>query len=123
MTHAEFIAKHGDRLVSGIECADGWIALLDKMLDDLTSLGVNIKFIQIKEKFGTLRAYYMIDGCLGQQKIPNEIYDKIDEIIAQAERESEVTCERCGKPGKLRDGDPGAGSWILTLCDACEASR
>jgi hypothetical protein len=65
-----------------------------------------LQFTQIKEKFGTLRAY-SIGGdeyCQG--------------IISMATSMSAITCEECGMPGKQK----GAG-WILTLCETCEEAR
>jgi hypothetical protein len=56
--------------------------------------------LQIKEKYGGLRAY-----CGGTT---NEFFD----IIDQAEEESYTICEECGEPGKPRDL-----GWILTLCE------
>lgn len=55
---------------------------------------------QIKEKFGTLRFYYHGGD------------DYIRGLEAMADSMSSVTCEECGKPGKLR-----SGGWIRTLCD------
>ena len=57
---------------------------------------------QVKEKFGTLRFY-----------APGN--DLIFGWIVEAEKESETTCEDCGKKGKLRE-DLG---WYLTLCLKC----
>jgi hypothetical protein len=57
------------------------------------------KASQVKEKFGTLR-FYM-----------NRSSKTIDDIITEAEEESAVTCETCGKPGRLT-----TGGWIKTLC-------
>ena len=62
---------------------------------------------QVKEKFGTLR-FYMSSHL-----------DGMDELIDEAERKSEVTCENCGKSGESR-GDLG---WVLTLCDGCHRSH
>jgi len=56
---------------------------------------------QVKEKFGTLRYY-----CPGN--------DRIYRLIGMAETLSEVTCEDCGKRGKLRN----KGGWLSTMCDA-----
>jgi hypothetical protein len=63
------------------------------------------KVVQVKEKFGTLCFY-----CGGN--------DRIDNFVGLAERLSAVTCETCGKPGKLR-----GGSWLYTACDGCDKSR
>ena len=54
---------------------------------------------QVKEKFGTLRFY-----MTGQTA-------EMDDIIGEATRKSAVTCEECGKPGRLR----GHG-WLYTAC-------
>lgn len=56
---------------------------------------------QVKEKFGTLRFY-----CPGN--------DAIFQYTRWAEYLSSITCELCGKYGKLRDG-----GWITTRCDEC----
>ena len=55
---------------------------------------------QVKEKFGTLRFYYSggDDYCRG--------------VESMADSMTAVTCETCGKPGKMR-----RGGWIRTLCD------
>lgn len=57
---------------------------------------------QIREKFGTLR-FYLTSGTNGMYA-----------IVDKAERQSSVTCEICGKPGKLR----GQG-WYYTRCLPC----
>jgi hypothetical protein len=57
---------------------------------------------QVKEKYGTLR-FYMTSGT-----------DEMYAITDKAERQSSVTCEFCGKPGKLR----GRG-WLYTRCAPC----
>ena len=61
---------------------------------------------QIKEKFGTLRFYY-----LGGD-------DVIGGMVRMGESMSEVTCEECGNVGKRR-----SGSWIKTLCDQHHVKR
>lgn len=73
---------------------------------------------QVKEKFGTLRAYY--------DRVAPEAEVNLRERIAELVQESERICEWCGAPGKLRDREY-AGSlpanaerrlwWYKTLCD------
>ena len=87
----------------GFECGDGWYHILDtlcqRIQDECDQTGVQIKALQVKEKYGTLR-FYTDTG--------NEIFwDYIDE----AELLSSVTCEQCGAPGKIR----GQG-WYYTAC-------
>jgi hypothetical protein len=60
---------------------------------------------QVKEKFGMLRFY-----------APGN--DRIYDLIDLAERLSCVTCEVCGKYGKLR-----GHSWVRTLCNGCEEKK
>lgn len=64
------------------------------------------RFLQIKEKFGTLRVYL------------DHADDRIMALMDMAERLSEVTCEQCGEPGELR-----TGGWLKTLCDEHAAQR
>ena len=97
----------------GCECGDGWEPLLRRMCEKIKGFGV--EFTQIKEKYGTLRAYYIIKT---DAKFTNADYQMVENAIDQAEKESETTCEDCGKEGELRDG-----GWMRTLCDACEENR
>lgn len=57
--------------------------------------------VQMKEKYGTLRAYF------------HNTTDEMEELIHEAETLSETTCEQCGKTGKTRI-DRG---WYYTSCD------
>lgn len=59
-----------------------------------------IQFVQVKEKFGTLRLY------------TNHVDDYIDGVINMAESMSGKTCDACGNPGELR-----GGGWYYTACD------
>ncbi len=70
----------------------------------------DVKWLQIKEKFGTLRAYF---------SSPSEYHELVRDIVGDAEMLSSITCIECGKPGKLNN----LGYWILTLCDDCSELR
>lgn len=59
-------------------------------------------FVQIKEKFGTLRFY--VHG--GTPEMHN--------YIEFAEAMTSCTCEECGNPGKSR-----SGGWVRVLCNDC----
>lgn len=101
----------------GIECGDGWFALIDRLsracendIDTLIEQGVPMeswpRIAQIKGKMGGLRFY--VRGLLS---------DDLRALILQVENEESLcTCERCGEPGKLREGP-----WRHTYCDNCEA--
>lgn len=84
----------------GFECLDGWFNILDRLSKELTDLNEGVVAVQVKEKYGTLR-FYIVGGS-----------DKAYNLIDEAEHESLVTCETCGKSGKLRS----IGGWLKTLC-------
>lgn len=95
-------------LYSGFDGAvgDGWIPILDRLAEDLIRMGWDRDLRQVKEKFGTLR-FYVGDHT-----------EEMSHRIFQAEEESGVTCEECGKPGEV-DG-PG---WLKCLCAECRTQR
>ena len=68
--------------------------------------GEEVKFVQIKEKFGGLRMYY------DTESEDDDFRKKINDCIYNAESESYTICEICGETGKVRKGN-----WIKTLCD------
>ena len=94
----------------GIECAEGWYDLLDKLctkiekvLDIDPQAKKDFMIAQIKEKFGGLRFY--VHGAS----------EKIHKHIDWAEKESFKICEGCGKPGKHY-----SNYWYRTFCKVCE---
>ena len=98
------------------ECNDGWYNIIYELCQGIQKiLSENndciLTMCQVKEKFGSLCFYYDFCG-------PREVSDKIDDLIDVAEGKSIVTCEWCGKPGKMRKG-----GWMLCLCDECENNR
>lgn len=109
-----------------IECDDGWYDLLDKLcylVQNELSRRIALKepleyfcWIQIKEKFGGLRAY------------AGGSNDYIQGLIAMAESMSYNICEHSGEKGKLRKQkkDEVTGeiipAWMKTFSDK-EAER
>jgi hypothetical protein len=97
----------------GFEHDDGWFDIVWRLCMGLEPLvadfeqetGNQFEVLQVKEKFGGLRFYV------------NHANDAIRQRIEAAIQESFHTCEVCGQPGKLREGD-----WIKTLCDEHAAS-
>ena len=91
----------------GCEHSDGWFNIIRAMCMEIDARlksmkePFNYEFVQIKEKFGTLRVY------------DNGHDDKIAGIIGMAESMSSMTCEFTGRPGRLCR----SGSWYRTLCD------
>ena len=92
-----------------LSCEDGWFDIFYRMCLDIEKAiesspeDKDFRFTQIKEKFGTLRAYY--SGATEESGI--------DDIIMKAEDWSDSVCELCGMDGKIRD----VGHWYKTLCD------
>ncbi|KAF7364777.1 hypothetical protein MVEN_00347600 [Mycena venus] len=82
---------------------DGWEPLLRRLCVDIHH-EKTLHFMQIKEKFGGLRAY--TNGC------SDEVMKRVD----AAEEESFWTCERCGKDGQLASANSG---WLFTTCQDC----
>jgi len=90
----------------GMECGDGWYDLIDETCLKIQKVlkGRELRFTQVKEKFGGLRIYTY------------PYIEKVEEIIWKAEEESLRTCENCGskETAKVR----GEG-WVYTRCDKC----
>lgn len=80
--------------------------LINDHLRDVPDLITQVTLDQVKEKFGTLRFYYTGGD------------DVIDGMVRMAESMTEVTCEKCGNPGKTR-----GGGWVYTSCTPCEDMR
>ncbi|MFZ2123891.1 MAG: hypothetical protein WA012_08810 [Rhodoferax sp.] len=103
----------------GIECGEGWFNLVDRLsgaceseIERLMAQGVPTegwpRIAQIKEKMGGLRFY--VNGPLSD--------DLRTQILKVENIESLHTCERCGSPGKLRDG-----RWQHTYCNTCDQTE
>ncbi len=89
-----------------IDCNDfsppqGWLNIVDRLLNDLVTVEPNVSIGQMKEKFGGLRCYSDAKSDLAY------------ELIAQAEIESNLTCQVCGETGVNRNC---GGYWYMTLC-------
>lgn len=87
-----------------IECASGWEAIIREMCRRVDILlepedRKYFKWSQIKEKYGTLRAY-------------NNGPDFVEDVVDWAEAASERTCEICGRSGR----STGRG-WLAVRCD------
>jgi len=87
---------------------DGWSDIINEMKKEAEPF--DVKWIQIKEKFGTLRAYFI---C------PQENIEIVQKIVDRAEKKSAKICMNCGGEGS---GD-NYGGWFLTLCNECKVLR
>jgi len=89
------------------ECRDGWFNLLWKLSEDIEHTlkehpGSGCNVVQVKQKFGSLRYY-----C----SAPRDVQDLIDD----AARVSEETCEECGRAATLQT----IKDRVAPYCDAC----
>ncbi len=105
MTNEELLKKYEKRFQGPryIETQEGWAPLIDAFLTELDALesDKDITIFSIKEKFGLMRIYFN-EGTT----------DEAEALIEKYEKMSAITCEVCGKPGKLR-----GGAWLRVLCD------
>lgn len=96
-----------DVIRSGPECGDGWLEIIREVC---AAAPAGTKWECIKEKFGGLRMYatFIEDEAAWQL---------LGQLVADAERKSDETCEWCGKPGRLFISP----TWrYCTRCDACK---
>jgi hypothetical protein len=99
----------------GFEVGDGWGVILEELSDKLEELILKepeyrrnfYRAIQVKEKYGSLR-FYMYSST-----------DEMEELIREAEKKSEVTCEVCGVPAKIKK----IGWMYKCICDSCEEKK
>ncbi len=89
-----------------MECGPGWYQLILDLTDKIHKIverdNLDIYVEQIKEKYGELR-YYLSTWT-----------DEIDKLVREAEDLSIITCEVCGKTGKMNDGP-----WFQVRCESC----
>jgi hypothetical protein len=83
---------------------DGWLPLINTLVNELLEADPDIKIMQVKQKFGSLRVY----------ATPNSQESRA--LIREAEFAAERTCENCGNPGRTGD----KGTWSYVYCEDCQ---
>lgn len=93
----------------GLEISEGWYDIIWRLCEAIkaTNPPENFRFVQIKEKFGGLRAYSYNSN------------EQIEALVTEAEKEAYKTCETCG----TKENVTIEGSWIRTLCRSCREKR
>lgn len=124
----------------GLECGDGWYAILDHLCYALTwtystGLTVDEAYVpveppqviadQVKEKYGTLRFYYHLDFdpalsalCDANpevRQIMDRYHSYFDGIVHMAETMSGRTCEATGREGELHVSGGTRYGWLATV--------
>lgn len=123
--------------VHSIDCGDGWFNILDQLfrsymsevlrcerelhractqqdayeITNATALLAQARrkaplICQVKEKWGSLNIYF------------DRVTIEQDNLAYFCINLSQVTCERCGSPGHMRDT-----KWVRVLCDNCYELR
>jgi len=97
----------------GINCADGWYALIDNLCWYISKTVEHekcppIEAVQVKQKFGGLRFY--------TGGIDKKISSEINNYINFAEGLSLSICEECGTTTDVKQTKSG---WVVTLCPTC----
>lgn len=109
----------------GIECGNGWYDLINTLC---FSLQFNVEHnnypqveaTQVKEKFGTLRFYYITTHTKIEDSYKHERQlGCIEGIIDFAELLSEQICENCGSNQNVKQ----TKGWITTLCEKCMETK
>ena len=92
---------------SAVDVMPGWHPLLIELDAALAAAAPDVRYAQIKSKWGGLRVYLES----GWNKAAYQ-------LIRDAEALALRTCEQCGAPGQMRV----RMRWYRTLCDGCVAA-
>lgn len=128
----------------GFECGDGWYWPLMDLTENLEAINwllkdkrIQIRAVQVKEKFGTLRFYYDVIIVPtwwqritkkyfsdGQNMIRRGVDNLVQVLVDRAETECMSYCESCGKQfwGDMRDRVETTG-WITYICEKCAKAQ
>lgn len=98
-------------MIYGIETGDGWSSLIYDLCEEIQNWcdknNKQVRFTQVKQKFGLLRIYL------------DKNYEEIDNMISIAERKSKEICENCGSLENVYS----TTGWIIYLCEKCHKNR
>ncbi len=123
----------------GIDIALGWSAIFEQLCSDIDILLGEDKqgfhWTQVKEKFGSGRAYWALgkkDGpihidIIGTNQVTSiisnssksELTESISLLVNTAMDKTYSTCAVCGEPGKVDQ----TGGYLLVLCPKHIAQR
>ncbi|MGB5110663.1 MAG: hypothetical protein WBO08_03200 [Mycobacterium sp.] len=102
-------ARFADGWGAWISVGDGWLPIIVNLDAALSALEPDLRYHQIKEKFGELRVY-----------TTHDTHPEVEALITAAERRSRETCEACGAAGTMHKSHDG---WLRTLCPPCAAEK
>lgn len=102
-----------------LECSEGWYDIIDRLSKEINTFADNlqssdgelpIRVVQIKEKFGGLRYY------INYHNLSDDTIYKVEQMVREAEKESNRTCEDCGAPAEMCSPRK---YWMKTICVPC----
>lgn len=118
MSTVQTASPEPDPVTSHLDCVgDGWHDLLRELHGELVKIAPAYRTAQVKEKFGTLRAYLVPNLPEGPGRSRTE--EIFHDIVMGYEERSSFICEWCGAPGSLDT----RYHWLLTLCKKCRKRR
>lgn len=85
----------------------GWIDIVERCHQDLTTIDPGHTVTQVKQKLGGLRYY-----ATPSESITSRALHGFGSRIRLAEIEASLACERCGRRGRLRELE-----WVGVWCD------
>lgn len=133
----------------GFSFCRGWFPLFTQLCEDIDALlgpdKRGFHWVQLKEKFGSARFYWQMQGHAPNLHIalisarqvttvvrgpgdgnangaggpPPSVNRRIDDLVQRATLATRSLCIACGQPGKPNQDEP----WILVLCDVHAMQR
>lgn len=92
-----------------IDIGKGWHNILLTLDAELTAIDPDLRYVQIKEKFGGLRTY--------TTRPSEENWSAVRRAKRKAQDAALRTCESCGRAGSMHS----RMGWYRTLCGSCAA--
>lgn len=119
MSLKDILSGHMRDPHGGVWVHKGWENIVIEAHGKIVEVWPDVRYIQIKEKFGGLRMY--LDAT------PDDVRATVSGIIHDAEALADRTCQECGASGVCENDECGAQlarqrnirGWYATLCNSC----
>jgi NADH pyrophosphatase NudC (nudix superfamily) len=111
----------------GFDCPDTWFDLIKELSvmgenfnKEFVKRGIDarIEAVQVKEKFGELRFYYILVTSGLSDEESKRIDGEFSHAVEIAEDKSTKICAYCGKPATT-----STAGWITYVCPDCLKKR